>query len=142
MDDEFSRALRQVEEGLADMGRGDAHAYKACWADTTDSTLFGAWGTMERGRADIDATLDWVASRFSGGPLLPRYDVVVETGDTAWTVGSERGVVSVDGAPATEVTIRVTHIYRKTSEGWRILHRHGDHPPTLSRPPRLGRSSN
>ena len=138
MADALTEALAAIGCGLADMGRGDARAYKACWADSVDSTLFGAFGTVERGRADIEATLDWVASRFSGGPLVPTYDIITAAGPLAYTVGVERGVLSTDGRPPAEVVIRVTHVLRLVGDEYKIVHRHGDHPPTLAAPPRLG----
>jgi len=41
-------AIAQVEEALAAMAAGDADPYRLCWADTDDSTLYGAFGTIER----------------------------------------------------------------------------------------------
>ena len=133
----FDDALARTAAGLRAMGRGDAAPYRSCWATIEDVTLFGAFGTIERGYDDVMATLDWVASRFSDGALVPEYDLVHVGADTAHTVGFERGVVRVDGGEPGEITIRVTHVYRRLGDEWRIVHRHGDHPPVLARPPRL-----
>ena len=133
----FERALGRTAAGLAAMGRGDARPYRSCWATTDEVTLFGAFGTIERGYDDVMAALDWVASRFSDGALVPEYDLVHVGADTAHTVGFERGVVRVDGGEPGELTIRVTHVYRLMGDEWRIVHRHGDHPPVLARAPRL-----
>jgi ketosteroid isomerase-like protein len=134
----FENALARTAEVLRAMGRGDPAPYRSCWAAVDDVTLFGAFGTIEHGYDDVMATLDWVASRFSEGALVPEYDLVHVGADTAHTVGFERGVVRVDGGEPGEITIRVTHVYRRLDGDWRIVHRHGDHPPVLARPPRLG----
>jgi ketosteroid isomerase-like protein len=134
---EFEAALGRTASALAAMGAGDAAPYQECWAPTEDVTLFGAFGTIERGHADVMATLDWVASRFSGGVLTPEYDVVHVDGGSAYTVGFERGVVRIDGGEPAAITIRVTHVYRRIDDVWCIVHRHGDHPPALAARPRL-----
>lgn len=134
---EFPDALERTAAGLAAMGSGDPRPYQACWAPTDEVTLFGAFGTIERGHTEVMATLDWVASRFSDGALAPEYDTVQVAGETAYTVGFERGVVRVDGGEPSLLVIRVTHVYRRVDGAWGIVHRHGDHPPALGRRPRL-----
>lgn len=136
---EFEDALARTAAGLAAVGAGDARPYQACWAPGGDVTLFGAFGTIERGHDEVMATLEWVASRFSDGELVPEYEAVQVAGDTAYTVGFERGVVRVDGSDPSVLIIRVTHVYRRIDGVWWIVHRHGDHPPALDgRPRRMG----
>ena len=48
--------------------------------------------------------------RFTGGMLVPEDVVSFESGDLAYTVGFERGEVSVHANAPTTMTIRVTHI--------------------------------
>ena len=59
--------------------------------------------------------------------------VVYASGDLAYTVGFERGPVSVDGGPERDMVIRVTHIYRRFGEEWMLVHRHADFPPADQR---------
>ncbi|QWL31140.1 YybH family protein [Rathayibacter toxicus] len=126
--------LEEVAEALSAMAVGDPEPYRRCWADTNDSTLYGAFGTIERGRESIDETLGWVAGRFANGELAPHYDVIHAYGDLAYTVGREVGTAQLDGAEPKPIMIRVTHIYRRIEgRGWCIVHRHGDHPPELER---------
>ncbi|MFB2584196.1 YybH family protein [Herbiconiux liukaitaii] len=126
----FQVAVDRVGRALAAMGEGDPDPFRACWAADADTTLYGAFGTLERGHDAIDATLAWVGGRFSGGTLAPTYEVVHAGADVGYTVGRERGVVAIDGAEPREVVIRVTHVYRRDASGrWLLVHRHGDHPP-------------
>lgn len=116
------------------MAAGDPEPYRRCWADTDDSTLYGAFGTLERGREAIDETLGWVASRFSEGELQPHYDAVYASGNLAYVVGREVGMTRLDGGELKPIFIRVTHVYRLIEgQGWKLVHRHGDHPPVLVR---------
>ena len=100
-----------------------------------DATLFGAWGPIERGYARLTETFRWVGSRFKSGALVPQDIVCFESGDLAYAVGLEVGEVVVDRGPATPMTIRVTHIYRRIDGEWRLVHRHADFPPADQRAP-------
>jgi ketosteroid isomerase-like protein len=126
--------LDRVADALAAMASGDPQPYKECWAESEDATLFGAWGPIEKGPDAVAQTFDWVGERFTGGTLEPSYDVVEVSGDLAYTVGLERGDVSVAGGPARPMTLRVTHVYRRIDGEWRLVHRHADFPPTDRRP--------
>jgi ketosteroid isomerase-like protein len=57
------------------------------------------------------------------------------SGDLAYIVGYEHSVVSRDGGPVQPYTLRTTHVYRREEGDWRIVHRHGDFPPTDESPP-------
>ena len=116
------------------MAAGDPEPYIDCWVESEDVTLFGAWGPIERGHRQLTDTFRWVGSRFTGGRLVPEDTVAFASGDLAYTVGFERGEVSVDGGPARPMTIRVTHVYRRIDGAWRLVHRHADFPPADQRP--------
>ena len=133
MDAALSRALERVADGLAAMAAGNPGPYAACWADSADVTLFGAWGPVEKGHHAVTRTFEWVGSRFSDGELVPRYDVVDVSGDLAYTVGFEHGTVRVDGGEARPMTIRVTHVYKRIEDDWWLVHRHADFPPADQR---------
>ena len=133
-DSTFATALEQVRTALAAMLAGDPQPYIDCWADTDDVTLFGAWGPIEHGYAEVTGTFRWVGSRFKGGELATEHTVAFTSGDLAYTVGFERGEVAVDGGARRPMTIRVTHIYRRFGETWRLVHRHADFPPADQRP--------
>ncbi|MGE3285377.1 MAG: nuclear transport factor 2 family protein [Pseudonocardia sp.] len=126
---DLARALDDLAAALAAIGAGDPAPYAALWADSPDVTLFGAWGPIERGHDAVTTTFTWVGSRFSGGGLVPRHDVVGHSGDLAYTVGTEHGQVRVDGGELRPMTLRVTHVLRRVDGGWRLVHRHADFPP-------------
>lgn len=127
--DDLLLALDRVADALAAIGSGDPAPYAALWADGPDVTLFGAWGPIERGHDAVRTTFEWVGSRFSGGALVPRLDVVHVDGTVAVTVGIEEGVVRVDGGEPRPMRLRVTHVLRRIDGEWRLVHRHADFPP-------------
>src|SRR6185436_19655707 len=137
----FAHAREHVRAALAAIGSGQSRLYIDCWAVSDDATLFGAWGPIEKGHRQLVDTFQWVGSRFSGGALVPEDVVAFESGDLAYTVGFERGEVSVDLGPARPMTIRVTHIYRRIDGEWCLIHRHADFPPPDQRRTATGDSS-
>jgi ketosteroid isomerase-like protein len=123
-------ALERVRGALRSMRNGEPDAYIACWAESDDATLFGAWGPIEQGYKSLADTFRWVGSRFKGGDLSVENTVVYASGDLAYTVGFERGDVIVDtDGTRRPMVIRVTHIYRRFGDDWKLVHRHADFPP-------------
>lgn len=56
------------------------------------------------------------------------------TPDIAYTVEIERFKAKVGGRPElSELALRVTCIYRRENDGWKLVHRHAD--PRVSRQP-------
>ena len=129
----FAAARGQVRAALAAMGAGSPEPYIDCWAKSDDATLFGAWGPVEKGYDRLAETFRWVGRRFTGGALVPEDVVSFESGDLAYTIGFERGEVSVDTNAPRPMTIRVTHIYRRIDGEWCLIHRHADVPPADQR---------
>jgi ketosteroid isomerase-like protein len=109
---------------------GDVEPRMKLWSRNDPVTLLGAWGPNKSGWEDVSQTFEWVASRFSDVSDY-EFELIAAgaSGDLAYTVGYERETVSVDGEPAEPNTLRVTHIYRREDGEWKIVHRHGDHPP-------------
>ena len=129
VDPDLNRALNRLADALAAMGHGDPAPYAALWPDRPDVTPFGAWGPIERGHQAVTSTFTWVGSRFSDGSIVPRHEVVEQSGDLAYAVGTEYGEVRVDGGPPAPMRLRVTHILRRIDGEWWVVHRHADYPP-------------
>ena len=47
-------------------------------------------------------------------------------GDTVVMAMIERQYGSVEGRPNQDISLRVTHVYRRTGDGWYLVHRHAD----------------
>ena len=136
--------VAHVDEFLADMlprqlaaehalCRGDAEARSGTWSQRDPVTLFGAAVPVRQGWAEVSDVFRWLAGRLSD---LRDYEFELvaagASGDLAYTVAFEHKTVVADGRPAT-YTLRVTHIYRREDDGWRIVHRHGDRLPVDAR---------
>jgi ketosteroid isomerase-like protein len=127
--DDFARTLEQQRWANDAMFSGDPEPYMSMWSCQDPVSLFGAWGPCQTGWDDISRTLRWVGTRFADGRMSFDLDVIHAGADAAHTVGYEQGWVRLDGALLAPMRIRVTHVYRREPDGWRIVHRHGDFAP-------------
>lgn len=128
-DDSVHETLRRERLAEEALYLGNPEPFKQVWSHADDVSLFGAFGPCKTGWPQLSRILDWLASRYRDGIVSSDYEVVYEGTDVAYTVGYERGEVSLDGGPKREQTLRVTHIYRRENGQWRLAHRHGDFAP-------------
>ncbi|MDQ1697770.1 MAG: hypothetical protein QOJ03_3123 [Frankiaceae bacterium] len=107
---------------------GDATPRLSTWSHADPLTLFGAGVTYRTGWDDVRGVFEWLATTFTA---CHDYDFELlaadAAGDLGYTVGIER--YRATSAAGTEIqrTLRVTHVYRREADRWRIVHRHGDH---------------
>jgi ketosteroid isomerase-like protein len=121
--------LSRLTAADAALHNGDAASRKALWSRQDPVTLFGA-AMMTTGWPEIEATFDWLASRFSD---CTSFDIEVvaagASGDLAYLVALERTTASLGGDPPAPYALRVTTIFRREAEEWKVVHRHADPLP-------------
>ena len=137
---QFLPRQTKAEEAII---HGDVEPRLKLWSRRDPVSLFGAWGPCKTGWDELNRIFRWVASEFSDPADSRtdfRYDVMTAdvSGDMAYTVGFERFKASIGGGPPEDVTVRVTHVYRREDGEWKIVHRHGDLAPEDQSPPRDG----
>jgi ketosteroid isomerase-like protein len=113
--------------------RGDAGGFKDLYSRSGDITLGNPFGGFGRGREGVFEQLDRAASYFSDGRATD-FEQIAEAaaGEFAYTVEIERVEVKVAGrAEQSEFAARVTSVYRREEDGWKLIHRHAD--PRVSR---------
>jgi ketosteroid isomerase-like protein len=117
---------------------GDVEPRHSTWSHHDPVTVFGAGVPLTTGWEDVRPLFDWVATTFTACDDYEFELIAADAdGDLAYTVGIERyRATNATGAPVHN-TLRVTHVYRREPDGWKIVHRHGDHlfddvrvPPT------------
>jgi ketosteroid isomerase-like protein len=109
---------------------GDATARRSTWSHDDRVTLFGAGVAYRSGWSEVRAVFDRLATTFTSCADY-RLELLAAgaSADLAYTVGIERYRASTSAGQAVQNTLRATHVYRRESGGWRIVHRHGDHLP-------------
>lgn len=109
---------------------GDLIPRLSTWSHNDPLTLFGAGVPFCSGWTDVRAVFVWLATTFV---KCDDYEFELIAGDTdgdlAYTVGIERYGATTSSGATVQNTLRVTHVYRREAEGWKIVHRHGDHMP-------------
>ena len=118
--------LPRLQAADTALHNGDASARAALWSHNDPVTLFGAAVTTT-GWEKVGATFDWLASRFSNCTAFA-YDVLAAgvSGDLAYIVGVEHTTASIGDDPPADYALRVTTIFRREADEWRVVHRHGD----------------
>jgi ketosteroid isomerase-like protein len=109
------------------------------WSRQDPVSLLGAWGPNKTGWEELHRTFLWVAERLGSTTYANfRFEVEVAAvsadGAMAYSVGYERFDEVLDGGGTKPWTVRVTHVYRREGDDWRIVHRHGDLAPVDESP--------
>jgi hypothetical protein len=126
-DDDLLQTVERVREVSQQYLSGDPGPFQGCWLQDEAATIFGAWGAYERGWEQVGPRLAWGAERYREGQTEFELLAHSESGDLAYTVWIERGEARVNGLEERRpMVLRVTQIYRRTSKGWCIIHRHAD----------------
>jgi ketosteroid isomerase-like protein len=108
---------------------GDATLWKQHVSRRDDVLIMGAWGDHEQGWPAVSARYDWACARFrkSGATLEVEYLVAVRSGDLASTTAIERAFVLLAGQEQlAAMALRVTHLFRREEDGWKLVLRHAD----------------
>ena len=135
-DAEFTAFLAKLDAAQVELQNGKAEAFKAIWAKADDITLSGGFGgPVEKGWASISKRLDWVGANFAKG--TNKIDRLVKNhGDKfGYVVQLEHiDFIVPDSGKAATKDYRVTMIFRREKDGWRLIHRQADSQMTKQAP--------
>jgi ketosteroid isomerase-like protein len=132
---EFEDLMVEARAALDSITRGDRDGAKALYSEAKDITLGNPFGGFGRGREAVHEQLERAASHYRDGATTAFETVSQYVGpDFAYTVEIERFRAKVGGQDhASDLALRVTCIYRRETEGWKLVHRHAD--PRVDRQP-------
>ena len=135
MDSDLESVLEQYRRAVEAVIKGDPAPQERLWSRSDEVTLANPLGPPARGWAEVSDALRRAASELSDGEGLELERISGYSGDDlAYTLEIERMRVKVGGASeAVPSSLRVTTIFRREGDGWKILHRHAD-PITTPRP--------
>ena len=108
--------------------QGDPEPQMVLWSRRDDVTLANPYGPPAKGWERVCQVAARAASLLREGEGLT-FDRVsgYETDDLAYDVGIQRFWAKVGGSvDMAPVALRVTTIFRREEDGWRIVHRHAD----------------
>jgi ketosteroid isomerase-like protein len=126
---DWNAFMEKLEIAEVEFACGRPADFKALWSHTDDVTLFGALGgPIEKGWRNVAARLDWGSSNYSEG-TRSRHEISRTVGpDFAYLVQEDIIEARIGGRTGerSKQELRVTMVFRRESDGWRVLHRHAD----------------
>ncbi len=124
----FQALLGRADAAQVELQNGRPAAYQALWSRADDVTLAGGFGgAIEQGWEHVSRRLDWVGTQFAQGSNTIERLVAHESGDLGYVVQIEHIRFHVPGnVEASRRDFRVTMVFRREADGWRIVHRHAD----------------
>jgi ketosteroid isomerase-like protein len=131
--DEFKERYRRSLEAFI---KGDPEPQKSMWSRSDDVTLANPLGPPAKGADEVLKATDLAAAALREGEDLT-YEVIssYETADLAYELAFQGARMKLGGSPdMVPVMLRVTSIFRREGDGWKVVHRHAD-PITQGRPP-------
>jgi ketosteroid isomerase-like protein len=125
-DGPIAELVGRTEEAAAAWMRGDMDRYLALTHHARGFTLMDPSGGPARRFEDrAESFRDW-ESPFAAGEARLDHVETHAWGDTAVLVMIERQHGEVGGLPDQDLSLRVTHVYRREGSDWLLVHRHAD----------------
>ncbi len=134
----FDAAVAASHDALRSMTQGDNRPTMALWSRREDAVLANPLGPPVAGWANIDRESARVAAMFAGEvePMTFEEVVRVATPDLGYLVGFERSRVKRAGSgEAASMALRVTTVFRREEDGWKLVLRFADRNGTDGKRP-------
>jgi ketosteroid isomerase-like protein len=127
-DAEFVTFLQQLDAAQGRFSDGNPEQFKQLWSHSEDVTLCGGHGgKVERGWKNVAARLDWSSSTYRQTERGNEFISGGVSGDFAYIVRRESIEAQIGNEPfRRKQELRVTMVFRREADGWRIVHRHAD----------------
>jgi ketosteroid isomerase-like protein len=127
LEDEVRQASEQFYSALNRTLNGDPGPMEEIWSHGSDVSAMHPFGGRMLGWEEVRDSWEQAAQAISDRRQVELDEMVVVpiTEDAAHTLGSEEGQANV-GDETIRVDWRVTNIYRREAEGWKIVHHHTD----------------
>ena len=129
--EELAELIQRTEEATSAFMRGDMHRYLALTHHARGFVLMNPFGGEPTRYDDRSESLLKVAGYFKAGEARLEVAETYASGDLVVLVMVERQHGEVGGRPDQEWPLRVTQVYRREENQWKLVHRHAD---PLSRP--------
>ena len=128
MTSDLNELRDRYHQSVAAFIRGDPDVQKPLWSRRDDVTLASPLGPPAKGFDGICGLLDRGSEQIRDGEGYT-FDTItwVETADLAYEVALEHNRAKLAGASEkVPISLRVTTVFRREDDGWKIVHRHAD----------------
>jgi ketosteroid isomerase-like protein len=124
-DDAVREASKKFYAALNSMANGNAGPMSEAWSHGTATSTMHPIGGREVGWDQVKEPWKQVAQLAASGQVRLDEQVIHLMGDSAFETGYERGAITMAGEKV-PVDHRVTNIYRREGDAWKIVHHHTD----------------
>jgi ketosteroid isomerase-like protein len=130
---ELDRVIEQFRRAQQALLNGDAGPVMSMFSRRDDVTLSNPLGPTCRGWNEVEEATKRVAASFRGGGGVTYEEVSrYVTPGLAYLVQREHADTKVAGRDeSSRISLRVTLIFRREDDSWKIVHRHADQITTL-----------
>src|SRR5687767_507080 len=129
-EEEVRQASEQFYAALNRFLNGDTEPMMEVWSHGPEVTAMHEDPGRQVGWEEVRAAWEQIAGLVSGGQVTV-HDLLVRVGsDLAYTIGKERGEATLAGQQV-QFEHRVTNIYRREAESWKMVHHHVDVSPAM-----------
>jgi ketosteroid isomerase-like protein len=125
---EFEQFMKRREAASAAYVQGDAEPFNQVVAQACPATFFPPMGGFARGTEDVAARYSRDAKAFETGSHFTFEILQMAASDgIAYWVGFMKGEAHMRGKPeAIPMSLRITEVFRREGDAWKIVHRHAD----------------
>ena len=127
---EVRNASKQNYAAMNRMLNGDAVPLAEIWSHGTAVSAMHPIGGRQVGWESVRESFAQVAKLASDGQVELKDQLVHVAGEMAYELGVEHGHFKLGGHHVS-VDFRVTNIYQREKEGWKIVHHHTDLSPAM-----------
>jgi ketosteroid isomerase-like protein len=126
-DEDVADLVRRCADAAVAFIRGDMRSYVGLITHAEDYTLLPPFGgPPRRGFDSSDDALEEMARFFTAGESSVELVQSYTSGDLVVLVLIERQHGQVGGLPDQDWSLRVTVVFRREGNDWRLVHRHAD----------------
>ena len=129
-EDEVRQASKQFYTALNRMANGDAGPMASTWSHGPEVTALHPIDGREIGWEAVKGSFERFAEIATDGKIDLKDQLIRVEGDVAYELGVEQGEFKLGGRPVA-LKHRVTNIYRREGDGWRMIHHHADTSPAM-----------
>ena len=124
-ENEVRKASDQFYAALNRLFNGNADSMEAVWSHDSNVTALHPIGGRTVGWDNVRESYQDIAQIAEQGHVKLVDQIIHVSGDFAYEVGVDQGKAVFAGYQAT-LDYRVTNIYRREADGWKMVHRHTD----------------
>ena len=128
MPEDFEEFVERYHRAVAAFIQGDSSPQERIWSRRDDATLANPLGPPARGWTEVLDALHRAVAQLRDGEVLAVERISgYSSGDLAYILEIEHERVRLGGSPEpADMSLRVTTVFRREEDGWKLLHRHAD----------------